>query len=173
MCKGKSRLWWDSNPQPLNVFIWTWLEVQRAVHCATEPCSSLKATTLQRHTYCMMHLPKGKKKSGFIYPSKCPQHPNEELDGLWCTFANRKLIQLFLLASNLCTKMSLKFLLTERKCWCWCFLYFCDLFLPLAAANANSLANEDDVHQLLRSYCCSSLKDEHYCSHITLLTEAF
>ena len=28
---------------------------------------------------------------------------------------------------------------------------FTDLFLPLAAANANSLANEDDVHQLLRS----------------------
>jgi len=28
---------------------------------------------------------------------------------------------------------------------------FMDLFLPLAAANANSLANEDDVHQRFRS----------------------
>ena len=41
------------------------------------------------------------------------------------------------------------------------------LFLPLAAANANSLDNEDDVHQLLRSYCCYFLKDEHQKNNIT------
>ena len=33
------RLWWDSNPQPLNYISHRWLEVQCAIHCATEPGS--------------------------------------------------------------------------------------------------------------------------------------
>ena len=36
----KSRLWWDSNPQPLNTFPWAYLEVQCAIHCATEPVNA-------------------------------------------------------------------------------------------------------------------------------------
>ena len=31
----EKRLWWDSNPQPLNASVY--LEVQCAIHCATEP----------------------------------------------------------------------------------------------------------------------------------------
>lgn len=34
---GKIRLWWDSNPQPLNDSRHAALEVQCAIHCATEP----------------------------------------------------------------------------------------------------------------------------------------
>src|SRR4029434_8286141 len=34
-----ARFWWDSNPQPLNGFFHCSLEVQCAIHCATEPGS--------------------------------------------------------------------------------------------------------------------------------------
>ena len=33
----RERPWWDSNPQPLNGFSYPCLEVQCAIHCATEP----------------------------------------------------------------------------------------------------------------------------------------